>query len=64
MAWLSDIEIAQQCTMRPIGQIAEKAHIEDKYLEQYGRYKAKVDLSLQERQPPEGRRFCEMATSW
>ena len=46
MAWLSDIEIAQQCTMRPIGQIAEKAHIEDKYLEQYGRYKAKVDLSL------------------
>ena len=35
MAWLSDIEIAQQCTMRPIGQIAEKAHIEDKYLEQY-----------------------------
>ena len=46
MAWLSDIEIAQQCTMRPIGQIAEKAHIEDNYLEQYGRYKAKVDLSL------------------
>ena len=46
MAWLSDIEIAQQCAMRPIGQIAEKAHIEDKYLEQYGRYKAKVDLSL------------------
>ena len=46
MAWLSDIEIAQQCSMRPIGQIAEKAHIEDKYLEQYGRYKAKVDLSL------------------
>ena len=46
MAWLSDIEIAQQCTMRPIGQIAEKAHIEDKYLEQYGRSKAKVDLSL------------------
>ena len=46
MAWLSDIEIAQQCSMRPIGQIAEKAHIEDNYLEQYGRYKAKVDLSL------------------
>ena len=46
MAWLSDIEIAQQCTLRPIGQIAEKAHIEDNYLEQYGRYKAKVDLSL------------------
>ena len=51
MAWLSDIEIAQQCTMRPIGQIAEKAHIEDKYLEQYGRYKAKVDLSLLKESP-------------
>ena len=24
MAWLSDIEIAQSCTMRPIGEIAEK----------------------------------------
>ena len=51
MAWLSDIEIAQQCAMRPIGQIAEKAHIEDKYLEQYGRYKAKVDLSLLKESP-------------
>ena len=46
MAWLSDIEIAQNCTMRPIGEIAAKAHIEEEYLEQYGRHKAKVDLSL------------------
>ena len=46
MAWLSDIEIAQNCTMRPIGEIAAKAHIEEEYLEQYGRNKAKVDLSL------------------
>ena len=56
MAWLSDIEIAQSCVMRPIGQIAEAAHIEEPYLEQYGRYKAKVDLSLlKNSKRPDGR---------
>lgn len=56
MAWLSDIEIAQNCVMRPISEIAEKAHISENYLEQYGRYKAKVDLAmLRESQRPEGR---------
>ena len=46
MAYLSDIEIAQACKMRPISEIASVAHIDEKYLEHYGRYKAKVDLSL------------------
>ncbi len=46
MAYLSDIEIAQGCKMRPITEIAATAGIDDKYLEQYGKYKAKVDLSL------------------
>ena len=46
MAFLTDIEIAQQCEMRPITEIAEKAGIDEKYLEQYGKYKAKIDLSL------------------
>ena len=46
MAFLTDIEIAQQCEMKPITQIAEKAGIDAKYLEQYGNYKAKIDLSL------------------
>ena len=46
MAYLSDIEIAQQCEMRPITEIAKKAGIDEKYLEQYGNYKAKIDLSL------------------
>ena len=56
MPWLSDIEIAQSCTMRPIGEIAEKAHIDGKYLEQYGRHKAKVELSFLEESPrKEGR---------
>ncbi len=46
MAYLSDIEIAQQCKMKPIGEIAARAHVDEKYLEQYGRYKAKVDPAL------------------
>ena len=46
MAFLSDIEIAQQCKMKPIGEIAERAHVDEKYLEPYGRYKAKVDPAL------------------
>ncbi len=46
MAFLSDIEIAQGCQMKPITEIAKNAGIEAKYLEQYGNYKAKIDLSL------------------
>lgn len=46
MAYLSDIEIAQQCEMKHIRAIAEKAGIDEKYLEQYGNYKAKIDLSI------------------
>ena len=42
----SDIEIAQECKMKPIFEIAKTAGIDEKYIEQYGRYKAKVDLSL------------------
>ena len=32
--------------MEPITKIAEKAGIDDKYLEQYGKYKAKIDYNL------------------
>ena len=46
MGYLSDIEIAQQCKMQPITEIAKKAGIDEKYLEQYGKYKAKIDFSL------------------
>ena len=42
----TDIEIAQECEMLPITQIAQKAGIDDKYLEQYGKYKAKIDYNL------------------
>ena len=46
MGFKSDIEIAQECEMLPITKIAEKAGIDDKYLEQYGKYKAKIDYNL------------------
>ena len=46
MAWLTDIEIAQQCRMKHIDEIARLANVDDKYIEHYGRYKAKIDLSL------------------
>ena len=46
MAFLSDIEIAQQCEMEHICEIAKKANVDMKYIEQYGNYKAKIDLSL------------------
>lgn len=42
----TDIEIAQSCTMQHITEIAEKAGIDDKYLEMYGNYKAKINNQL------------------
>ena len=56
MGYKSDIEIAQECVMEPITKIAEKAGIDDKYLEQYGRYKAKIDYNLlKESDAPDGK---------
>lgn len=56
MTYLSDIEIAHRCQMKPITEIAEKAGIEEKYIEQYGRYKAKIDLSImKENNRPNGK---------
>ena len=43
---MTDIEITQQCRMHPIADIAATAGIDESYLEQYGRYKAKIDPQL------------------
>ncbi len=43
---MTDIEIAQSVQMKNIREIAEIAGIDEKYLEQYGNYKAKIDLSI------------------
>ncbi len=42
----TDIEIAQECKLKPITEIAERVGVPDEYLEQYGKYKAKVDYNL------------------
>ncbi len=46
MAFKSDIEIAQETPMLHISEIAKTAGIDEKYLEQYGNYKAKVDYNI------------------
>lgn len=52
----TDIEIAQSVEMKPITEIAATAGIDDKYLEQYGKYKAKVDPSiLKDSSKPDGK---------
>ncbi len=56
MAYLSDIEIAQAYKPEHIKTIAERAHVDEKYIEQYGNYKAKIDLSLlKETTRPDGK---------
>ena len=56
MAYLSDIEIAQACEMKPIAEIAKTAKIDDKYWEPYGYYKAKIDPALlRETDKPDGK---------
>ena len=58
MEFKSDIQIAQESVMTNISKIAADAGIDEKYIEQYGKYKAKIDqykellhLRAKERQP-------------
>ena len=52
----TDIEIAQSCKMLPITKITDSLGIDDKYIEQYGKYKAKIDLAyLRESERPNGK---------
>ena len=46
MEFKTDIQIAQEAEMLKITEIAKAAGIDEKYLEQYGNYKAKVDYNL------------------
>ena len=46
MTYKTDIEIAQECEKKKITEIAKIAGIDEKYLEQYGNYKAKIDFSF------------------
>ena len=56
MTYLSDIEIAQATEMQPITEIAKRAHVDERFLEPYGKYKAKVDPALlKETDKPDGK---------
>ncbi len=56
MEFKTDIEIAQSCKMKNITEIADAAGIDRKYIEQYGNYKAKVDISgMTERETKNGK---------
>ena len=55
MEHLTDIEIAQQAKMQPITEIAAAAGIAAELLEPYGRYKAKVSLSLLDHAKKQGK---------
>ena len=46
MSFKSDIEIAQETQMQHITEVAKTAGVDQKYLEQYGNYKAKVDYNI------------------
>ena len=45
----TDVQIAQEAVIRPIGEIAEKLGLTNDEIEQYGKYKAKITLSAFER---------------
>ena len=47
---LTDIEIAKQCKMRDIGEIAAKLGLTEEQFERYGKYKAKLDVPASARQ--------------
>jgi formate--tetrahydrofolate ligase len=59
----SSLEIAQAATLRPIAEIASDAGLEPDEVELYGRYKAKIDLSVLDRLAgrPDGKLVCVTA---
>ena len=46
---MEDIDIARQAKLQNITKVAEKLGIEEDYLEQYGKYKAKISNELYEK---------------
>ena len=65
MEFKTDIQIAQETVMTNINEIAEKAGIDDKYIEQYGKYKAKIDYNLlkEKQNEPDGKLVLVTAIS-
>lgn len=61
----SDIQIAQETEMKDIREIAKSAGLDEKYIELYGNYKAKVDYNLLEekKDAPDGKVILVTAIS-
>ena len=55
MSYKSDIEIAQECKMRHILEVSREAGIDEEYIEQYGNYKAKIDLAALKKDADNGK---------
>ena len=55
MAYKTDIEIAQEATLLPINQVAASLGIPDEAVENYGRYKAKLDIHALKDLPEKGK---------
>ena len=55
MAYKTDIEIAQEATLKPVNTIAASLGIPDDAVENYGKYKAKLDLNTLKELPKKGK---------
>ncbi len=56
MSFKTDIEIAQEVTPLKITEVAKSCGVDEKYIEQYGNYKAKIDYHmLKETDEPDGK---------
>ena len=56
MSFKTDIEIAQEVTPLKITEVAKSCGVDEKYIEQYGNYKAKIDYNmLKETNAPDGK---------
>ncbi len=51
----SDIEIAQECKMLPIREVALRSGIDENLLDYYGKYKAKLDITALRGKPQRGK---------
>ena len=51
----TDIEIAQEAKMEHISKIAARAGLREEDIEYYGKYKAKIDLSVMQREREDGK---------
>ncbi|OUP25487.1 formate--tetrahydrofolate ligase [Gemmiger sp. An194] len=62
-AMKSDIQIAQEATLQPIAQVAQKLGLTEDEISLYGKYKAKIDHKLAKREAKQGKLILVTAIS-